>query len=323
MKLKRIAICCLFMLAQLVSGVASAAFPERPVRFVVPYAPGGSVDTVARTIAHRLGEVWGYNVVVDNRPGGGANIGTEIVARAPADGYTLLLGTTANTVNVHLMENMAHNFVRDFSPISLLDTFYNVLVISPATPAKNLRELIDLARSRPGKMTYASSGIGSSNHFSGELFNLLAKLDIVHVPYKAAPMALTDTLSGRVDLYFPGIVSSLPHIQSGKLRALGVTGPRRSLTAPQIPTIAEAGLPGYELTPWHGLLAPAGTPGPVVARIHKEVTATLAIPEIRNRLIAAGIDNIVGSNPAELAAFIRTETEKYGKLVKAAGLQRQ
>lgn len=323
MKLKRIAICCLFMLAQLASGVASAAFPERPVRFVVPYAPGGSVDTVARTIAHRLGEVWGYNVVVDNRPGGGANIGTEIVARAPADGYTLLLGTTANTVNVHLMENMAHNFVRDFAPISLLDTFYNVLVISPATPAKNLRELIDLARSRPGKMTYASSGIGSSNHFSGELFNLLAKLDIVHVPYKAAPMALTDTLSGRVDLYFPGIVSSLPHIQSGKLRALGVTGPRRSLTAPQIPTIAEAGLPGYELTPWHGLLAPAGTPGPVVVRIHKEVTATLAIPEIRNRLIAAGIDNIVGSNPAELAAFIRTETEKYGKLVKAAGLQRQ
>ena len=321
--MKRIVICGLFILAQQASAVASAAFPERPVRFVVPYAPGGSVDTVARTIAHRLGEVWGYNVVVDNRPGGGANIGTEIVARAPADGYTLLLGTTANTVNVHLMEKMAHNFVRDFAPISLLDTFYNVLVISPTIPAKNLRELIDLARSRPGKMTYASSGVGSSNHFSGELFNLLAKLDIVHVPYKAAPMALTDTLSGRVDLYFPGIVSSLPHIQSGKLRALGVTGPRRSLTAPQIPTIAEAGLPGYELTPWHGLLAPAGTPGPVVARIHKEVTATLAIPEIRNRLIAAGIDNIVGSNPAELAAFIRTETEKYGKLVKAAGLQRQ
>ncbi len=321
--MKRIVICGLVMLAQLTPGVVSAAFPERPVRFVVPYAPGGSVDTVARTIAHRLVEVWGYNVVVDNRPGGGANIGTEIVARAPADGYTLLLGTTANTVNVHLMENMAHNFVRDFAPISLLDTFYNVLVISPATPAKNLRELIDLARSRPGKMTYASSGIGSSNHFSGELFNLLAKLDNVHVPYKAAPMALTDTLSGRVDMYFPGIVSSLPLIQSGKLRALGVTGPRRSLTAPQIPTIAEAGLPGYELTPWHGLLAPAGTPGPVVARIHKEVAAALAIPEIRNRLIAAGIDNIVGSNPAELAAFIRTETEKYGRLVKAAGLQRQ
>lgn len=321
--MKRIVICGVVMLAQLACGLSFAAFPERPVRFVVPYAPGGSVDTVARTVAHRIGEVWGYNVVVDNRPGGGANIGTEIVARAPADGYTLLLGTTANTVNVHLMENMAHNFIRDFAPISLLDTFYNVLVVSPAIPTKSLRELIDLARSRPGKMTYASSGIGSSNHFSGELFNLLAKVDIVHVPYKAAPMALTDTLSGRVDLYFPGIVSSLPHIQTGKLRALGVTGPRRSLTAPQIPTIAEAGLPGYELTPWHGLLAPAGTPGPVVARIHKEVTAALSMPEIRNRLIAAGIDNIVGSNPAELAAFIRTETEKYGRLVKAAGLQRQ
>lgn len=321
--MKRIVICGVVMLAQLACGLSLAAFPERPVRFVVPYAPGGSVDTVARTVAHRIGEVWGYNVVVDNRPGGGANIGTEIVARAPADGYTLLLGTTANTVNVHLMENMAHNFIRDFAPISLLDTFYNVLVVSPAIPTKSLRELIDLARSRPGKMTYASSGIGSSNHFSGELFNLLAKVDIVHVPYKAAPMALTDTLSGRVDLYFPGIVSSLPHIQTGKLRALGVTGPRRSLTAPQIPTIAEAGLPGYELTPWHGLLAPAGTPGPVVARIHKEVTAALSMPEIRNRLIAAGIDNIVGSNPAELAKFIRTETEKYGRLVKAAGLQRQ
>jgi len=311
------------LLLSALAGVAAAAaptlYPERPVRFVVPYAPGGSVDTVARTLGQKLSDAWGQSVIVDNRPGGGANIGTEIVQRADPDGYTLLLGTTANTVNVHLMKNMTHNFIRDFAPISLLDTFYNVLVINAASPAKSLRDLIDLARSRPGKLTYASSGIGSSNHFSGELFKLMAKVEIVHVPYKAAPVALTDLLAGRVDVYFPGIVSSLPHIKSGKLRALGVTGPKRSATVPDIPTISEAGLPGYELTPWHGLLAPAGTPPDLITKINRDVVATLALPDVRGKLVATGIDNVIGSSPAELAAFIKRETEKYGKLAQAAG----
>lgn len=299
------------------------AFPSRPVRIIVPYAPGGSVDTVARALAQRLAETWNQSVVVENRPGGGANIGTDLVAKATPDGYTLLMGTTANTVNVHLMEKLAHDFVRDFAPISLLDTFFNVLVVPATSPAKSLKDLLDLARTKPGRLTYASSGVGSSNHFSGVLLDMLARVETVHVPYKSAPVALTDTLSGRVDMYYPGIVSSLPHIQSGKLRALGVTGSRRSASAPQIPTLAEAGVPGYELEPWHGMLAPAGTPSGIIERIHRDAVAAIKLPEVRDRLIAAGVDNIIGSTPAELAAFVRRETEKYGKLVKAAGIAKQ
>jgi len=302
------------------AGAEPPVFPSRPVRIIVPYAPGGSVDTVARAVAQRLAETWSQSVVVENRPGGGANIGTDLVAKATPDGYTLLMGTTANTVNVHLMDKLAHDFMRDFVPISLLDTFYNVLVVQAASPAKSLKDLLDLARAKAGKLTYASSGVGSSNHFSGVLLDMLARVDTVHVPYKAAPIALTDTLSGRVDMYYPGIVSALPHIQSGKLRALGVTGSRRSAAAPQIATLAEAGVPGYELEPWHGILAPTGTPRGIVDRIHRDAVGAIKQPDVRDRLIAAGVDNIVGSTPAELAAFVRRETEKYGKLAKAAGI---
>jgi tripartite-type tricarboxylate transporter receptor subunit TctC len=302
---------------------AAQAFPVRPVRMIVPYAPGGSVDTVARTLGEKLGETWGQSVVIDNRPGGAANIGTEVAARAVPDGHTLLLGTTANGVNLHLIEKMSHNFIRDFAPISLLDTFYNVLVVNAAFPAKSVKELIAMAKAKPGQLTYASSGVASSNHFSGELFALLAGIQIEHIPYKAAPVALTDLLAGRVSMYFPGLVSSLPHIESGKLRALGVTGRKRSVSAPQVPTIEEAGLAGYELAPWHALLAPAGTPKPVIDKVHRDVVKALAIPAVRQKLVGAGIDNIIGSTPAELAAFIRAETEKYGKLVKAAGLKKE
>lgn len=310
-------------LLALASTALAQKYPERPVRIIVPYAPGGSVDTVARTLAQKLAETWSQSVIVENRPGGGANIGTDSVAKATPDGYTLLMGTTANTVNVHMMEKMSHHFIRDFAPISLLDTFYNVLVVNASAPSQTLKDLIELARAKPGLLTYASSGVGSSNHFSGELFRMLAHVDIVHVPYKAAPVALTDLLGNRVDMYFPGIVSSLPHIQTGKLRALGVTGSRRAASAPQIPTIAEAGLPGYELEPWHGLLAPVGTPAAIITKVNRDTVAALKLPEIRDRLIAAGVDNIIGSPPAELAAFIKRETEKYGKLVKAAGLAKQ
>lgn len=309
--------------AMLLGAVHAQAFPERPVRVVVPYAPGGSVDTVARTLGQKLAETWGQSVVVENRPGGGANIGTDLVAKATPDGYTLLMGTTANTVNVHLMAKLAHNFMTDFVPISLLDTFFNVLVVNAASPAKSMKELIELARAKPKSLTYASAGVGSSNHFSGELLRVLAKVEIVHVPYKAAPVALTDLLANRVDMYFPGIVSALPHIQSGKLRALGVTGSRRATSAPQIPTIAESGLPGYELEPWHGLLAPAGTPAPLIDKINRDVVSALRLPEIRDRLIGAGVDNIIGSTPAEFAAFIKRETAKYGRLAQAAGLAKQ
>ena len=298
-------------------------YPQRPVRIIVPYAPGGSVDTVARTVGGRLAETWGQAVVIENRPGGAANIGTELAARAVPDGYTLLMGTTANGVNLHLMTKMSHDFQRDFAPISLLDTFYNVLVVNPALPAKTVKELIAMAKAKPGELTYGSSGVASSNHFSGVLFDLLAGIDTRHVPYKDANVALADTLAGRITMYYPGLVSSLPHINSGKLRALGVTGSRRSASAREVPTIAEAGVPGYALEPWHGLLAPAGTPNAVISRIHADTVKALAIPEVRTKLVSVGIDNIVGSTPAELAAFIRTQIATYGKLVKAAGLKKE
>jgi tripartite-type tricarboxylate transporter receptor subunit TctC len=304
--------------------VAAAAqtFPMRPMRIIVPYAPGGAVDTVARAVGGKLSETWGQAVVIENRPGGAANIGTELAARSAADGYTLLMGTTANGVNLHLMK-LAYDFERDFAPISLLDTFYNVLIVPPGLQAESVKELIALAKVKPNELNYGSSGVASSNHFSGELFNLLAGVQMQHVPYKDANVTMADLLSGRLSVYYPSVSGALPHIKSGKVRALGVTGSKRSVAAPQIPTIAEAGLPGYVLEPWHGILAPAGTPKPVIAKINRDVVTALNAPEVRSRLLGLGIDNIIGSSPEELARFIRAEIQKYGKLVKAAGIKQQ
>jgi len=313
----------LTVLAGFISVAAAAqTFPTRPVRIIVPYAAGGAVDTVARAVGGKLSDTWGQAVVIENRPGGAANIGTELAVRSVADGHTLLMGTTANGVNLHLMK-LSYDFERDFAPIALLDTFYNVLVVPPGLQAQSVKELIALAKAKPNELNYGSSGVASSNHFSGELFNLLAGVQMQHVPYKDANVTMADLLSGRLNAYYPSVSGALPHIKSGKLRALGVTGSRRSVAAPQIPTIAEAGLPGYVLEPWHGILAPAGTPNALVARINKDVVAALNAPEVRSRLLGVGIDNIIGSSPEELARFIRAEVQKYGKLVKAAGIKQQ
>ncbi|HYC48077.1 MAG TPA: tripartite tricarboxylate transporter substrate binding protein [Burkholderiales bacterium] len=302
--------------------VAAQTFPTRPVRIIVPYAPGGAVDTVARTVGGKLSETWGQTVVIENRPGGAANIGTELGARAAPDGHTLLMGTTANGVNLHLMK-LTYNFERDLTPISLLDTFYNVLIVHPSFPAQSVKELIALAKAKPNELNYGSSGVASSNHFSGELFNLLAGVQMQHVPYKDANVAMADLLAARLSVYYPSVSGALPHIKSGKVRALGVTGSKRSVAAPQIPTIAETGLPGYVLEPWHGILAPAGTPKALIAKLNKDVVAALHSPEVTKRLLGLGIDNIIGSSPEAFAKFIREQMEKYGKLVKAAGIRQQ
>jgi tripartite-type tricarboxylate transporter receptor subunit TctC len=306
------------------TSVAAAAqtFPTRPVRIIVPYAAGGAVDTVARAVGGKLSDTWGQPVVIENRPGGAANIGTELAARSVPDGHTLLMGTTANGVNLHLMK-LSYDFERDFAPISLLDTFYNVLIVPPSLQAQSVKELIALAKRTPNELNFGSSGVASSNHFSGELFNLLAGVQMQHVPYKDANVTMADLLSGRLSVYYPSVSGALPHIKSGKVRALGVTGSKRSVAAPQIPTIAEAGLPGYVLEPWHGILAPARTPKPVIARISTDVVAALKAPEVQSRLVSVGIDNIIGSSPEELARFVRAEIEKYGKLVKSAGIKQQ
>ena len=310
-------VACAFSLA-----TSAQSFPARPVRIIVPYAPGGAVDTVARAVGGKLSETWGQTVVIENRPGGAANIGTELGARAAPDGYTLLMGTTANGVNLHLMK-LSYDFERDFAPIALLDTFYNVLIVPSSFAAQSVKELIALAKAKPNELNYGSSGVASSNHFSGELFNLLAGVQMQHVPYKDANVAMADLLAGRLSVYYPSVSGALGHIKSGKVRALGVTGSKRSVAAPQIPTIAEAGLPGYVLEPWHGVLAPAGTPKPLIAKINRDVVAAVNAPEVRSRLLGLGIDNIIGSSPEELARFIRAEIQKYGKLVKAAGIKQQ
>ena len=300
--------------------VSSEKYPIRPIRLIVPYVPGGGTDFVGRTIAQKLAEAWGSAVVVENRPGGGTNIGSEIVARAAPDGYTLLVGGVPNTANMALFQKPPYDVVKDFAPVILLDTAPNILAVHPSVPAKSVKELIGLAKSRAGALTYASAGIGSSNHLSGELFRIMAGVDIVHVPYKGGGAAVTDLLAGQVSMYFGTTPSTLPFVHSGKLRGLGVTTAKRTRAAPDLPTMAEAGLPGFEQSAWHGLLAPAGTPDAIINKLHYEVARLLRLPDVVERFGVQGID-VIGSTPAELAAFIKQDVTKYAKLVKTAGIR--
>jgi tripartite-type tricarboxylate transporter receptor subunit TctC len=302
------------------SGVYAQSFPARSIRLVVPYVPGGGTDFVGRTVAQKLSEALGVTVLVDNRPGGGTNIGSEFVAHAAPDGYTLLVGGVPNSANMALFQKLAYDVVKDFAPVVMLDTAPNILALHPSVPAKSVKELIALAKTRRGALTYASAGIGSSNHLSGELFRVMAGIDIVHVPYKGGGVAITDLLAGQVSMYFGTTPSTLPFVQSGKLRALGVTTAKRTIAAPQLPTIAEAGLPGYEQAAWHGLLAPAGTPDAVIAKLNAEGNRLLRSPDVVERFALQGID-VIGGSPAQFAAFIRQDVAKYAKLVKTAGIR--
>ena len=295
-------------------------YPTRTVRFIVPYVPGGGVDFVGRTLAQKLSDSWGQPVIVDNRPGGGTNIGSELVARAAPDGYTLLIGGVPNTVNVTLYPKLSYDLIRDFAPVILLDTAPNVLAVHPLVPAKSVRELIALAKAHRGALTYASAGIGSSNHLSGELFRTMAQIEIVHIPYKGGGAAVTDLLGGHVTMYFGTTPSTMPHVRSGKLRALGVTTAKRTRAAPDVPTIAESGLPGYEQSAWHGLLAPAATPQTIIATLHAEVLRVLRSQDVTDRFAVQGIE-VIGSLPAEFAVFIKQDIAKYEKLVKTAGIR--
>ena len=302
------------------TGVHAQSYPSRTIRLVVPYVPGGGVDFVGRLIAQKLTEAFGQTVFVDNRPGGGTNIGSELVARAAPDGYTLLVGGVPNTANMALYQKLPYDTLKDFAPVILIDTAPNLLAVHPSVPAKSVRELIGLAKVKRGALTYASAGIGSSNHLAGELFRVMAGIDIVHIPYKGGGAAITDLLAGQVSMYFGTTPSTLPFVQNGKLRALGVTTAKRTAAAPEVPTIAEAGLPGYEQSAWHGLLAPAGTPEPVIAKLHAEMSKAVRSRDLIDKFAAQGID-VIGGSPAEFAAFIRGDIAKYAKLVKTAGIK--
>jgi tripartite-type tricarboxylate transporter receptor subunit TctC len=295
-------------------------YPNRPLRWVVPVAPGGSPDVLARLLAPRLSELLGQQVVVDNRAGGNAMIGAELVARAPADGYTLLLATGQHTVTPSLVKKMPYDIVADFTPVVLIMQAPQLLTVHPSVPARSVRELIALARAKTGRLNFGSGGLGSAAYMSGELFKSMAKVEMVHVSYKGAGPALIDLLGGHLDLMFPAILSGAPYHKAGRLRGLGVTSPRRHPSLPEIPSIAEAALPGYQTGSWYGILAPAGTPREVVNRINAAVVKLVNAADIRDALIAQGGDPET-STPEELARLMKEELARSAQIVKAAGVK--
>ena len=297
---------------------AAQQYPTKAIRFVVPFAPGGGTDIIGRVVAQALNDALGQPVVVDNRGGAGSTLGTEIVAKSPADGYTILFGNISLAFNATLYTKLRYDTIRDLAPISLSAVQPNILVIHPGLPAKNLKEFIELARANPGKYNYASAGTGSGTHLAAELLKLQTKIDIVHVPYKGTGPALTDLLGGQINMMVSTFASALPHVKSGRMRALGVTTVKRSPAAPDVPTLIEGGVAGYDYSTWYGLLAPAGTPKPVIDMLNASNRKVLARDDIKQNLESQGVDPIVNT-PAEFSAYMKSETEKWGKVVKATG----
>ncbi|KAF1048510.1 Bug family tripartite tricarboxylate transporter substrate binding protein [Xylophilus sp.] len=317
---RRTALAALAAAFAAVPGAASAqaAYPTKLITIVVPFAAGGTTDILARVIGQALGPQLGQQVVVDNRAGAGGNIGAQLVARAPADGYTLLMGTVGtHAINQSLYKKLGFDPIKDFAPISRVANVPNLLVANPQQPFKTVPELIAYAKAHPGKVNFGSSGSGSSIHLSGELFKSLAKVDMVHVPYKGSAPAVTDLLGNQIAIMFDNLPSSIQHVRSGKLRAIAVTTPRRSPELPDVPTIGEF-VPGYEATSWFGLFAPAGTPQPVVDRINAALTKVLHDADVKKKLSEQGAEPYV-EKPEQFAAFIKTETAKWSKVVKESG----
>ena len=320
--MRRTATLAAALLAMIATGSALAqkGYPERTIRLVTGYLAGGGSDFVTRTTAQKLSELMGTTVIVENRTGGGTNIAAEYVARAAPDGHTLLVGGSANTANMTLYRKPGYDIVRDFAPISQLTVAPNILAVHPSVPARSLQELIALARKNPGQLTYASAGNASSNHFSGALLTSMARIDIVHVPYKGGAGAIIDTIAGHVSMYFSTLQTALPHIHSGKVRGLAVTTAKRSQAAPEFPTFAESGLPGYDVAAWHMLLAPAGTPREVIARLNTEAARGLAQPDAKQRLNAQGFDVVTGT-PQALADYIKADVARSAKIIQDAKMR--
>lgn len=288
---------------------------------MVPFPAGGNTDIYARPIAQKLGELLGQPVVVDNRPGAGGSIGGELVAKAPPDGYTLIAGTTSTFgIGPNLYRNLPYDPVRDFTPVILGSLAPNMLIVHPSVPAQSIKELIALANAKPGSLNFASAGNGTSSHVAGELFKSMAKVELVHVPYKGTGQAMTDLLSGQVHMIFDSFATALPQARSGKLRALAVTGARRVEQMPDVPTMSEAGVPGYEITAWFAIFAPANTPRDVVARLNAELNKVLQMPDIRATWAAQGAE-IGGGPPERLASHVQSELAKWGKLVREANIR--
>ena len=304
--------------AQVSSAVSGAAYPAKSIRVIVGFPPGSGADITARVIGAKAEEALAQQVIVDNRPGAASNIAAELAAKAPADGYTLFIGTVANTINATLYPRLPFDFARDFAPVVLTTAAPNVLVVHTSVPAKSVKELIALAKIRPGQLNYASAGTGTAPHLSGELFNAMAGVRMVHIPYKGSPPAVTDLLAGEVALMFSPSSTVLPHVKSGRLRALAVTTATRLPSLPNLPTVAESGLKGYETITWFGFVAPAKTPPAIVTRLNTEIVKVLALPEVRNPFAIQGIE-VIGGTPEQFASYIRDEITKWAKVIRLSG----
>ena len=299
---------------------AQPAYPTRPVRFIVPSAAGGGTDIIARAISLKLAESLGQQFVVDNRPGAGQMIGIELAAKAPPDGHTILMAASTLAINPVMYKKVSYDPLRDFAPVTQAASLPNVLVVHPSLPVNSVAELIAYAKQRPGQLNFASAGIGTSPQMSIELLKSMAGIDMVHIPYKGTAPGVVDLLAGQVLVMAPNLLTALPHIKSGRLRALAVTSAKRTQALPEVPTVAESGLADYDSTQWYGVLAPAGTPREIVTRLHDEIVRALRDAEVGKRLAADGAD-AVGSSPEEFAAFIKSESEKWAKVAAAAGIK--
>ena len=296
-----------------------AAYPTKPIHYIVPFAPGGPTDIMSRAIGEKVGAAWGQQVVVDNRAGAGGNIGAENVAKSAPDGYTVMIGHVGtHAINVSLYSKVNFDPVRDFTPITLVATYPLALFVHPGVHAKSVQELLALARAKPGTLNLASAGSGGPTHLAGELFKTSAHVDIVHVPYKGNAAALTALAGGEAQMMFSNMLTAMPHVRTGRLRVLAVTPAKRSPQAPDLPTIAESGVPGYDVRPWYGILGPAGLPAAIVAKWNREVARAIALPEMNERFIAQGID-LEASTPEAFASLIKSEVPKWRRIVKDAG----
>lgn len=297
------------------------SYPSKPIRLIIPFPPGGSTDILGRSLAQKLSEAWGQQVLVDNRGGAGGTIGADLAAKAPADGYTLLMGHIGTlAVNVALYPKLSYDPVRDFAPVSMVALVPNVLVVHPALPVKNVTELIAYAKANPGKLNYSSGGNGSAAHLAVEYFKLQTKTEIVHVPYKGTGPSVTDLIAGQVSMTMTGAPAVMPHVQSGRIRALGVSSPQRIPALAQIPSVAEAGVPGFDATQWYGVVAPAGTPKDVVAKLNAEIRKIMQSKEMLDRLNTEGAIAAAGT-PEQFGAYIKNEIVRWGVVVKAAGMK--
>ncbi len=328
--MKRMLLCCSAVAASvltfaMLSAVPAAAqgkaeYPTKPVRFVVPFVPGGPTDIQGRMLGEKLAQRLGQQVLVDNRGGAGGNIGMELTVKAPADGYTIVIATVGTwAVNPHLYK-LPFDVVKDFAPIIQVSTSPGVLVVHPSLPAKSVKDLVTLARAKPGQLNYGSSGVGGFGHISGELFALMTQTKMSHIPYKSSAPSLTDLIAGNIEVLFNNAISTVPHVKATRVRALATTGAQRLAVLSELPTIAEAGVKDYENSSWSAVAAPAGTPAPVIARLHKEFSGILADPDIQKRHADVGAQ-IIGGTPEQFHAYLKAEVTKFGKLVKAAGIK--